>query len=74
MPLLTPAVWGKDTADAIKALIPAPGTPIDDSVLEAMWTAVKTVTVGSLGAGAVAPGTFLDSLAAPITGIGGPVT
>ena len=41
MALDSSAIWGKDIADAIKAVGVTPGTPVDDAKLEAGWAAIK---------------------------------
>ena len=41
MPLDSAAIWGKDVADAIKAIGVTAGTPVTDAQLEAMWAAIK---------------------------------
>lgn len=68
------AVWGKDCADAISAVGVSAGTPITPGQLEAVWAAIKTVTISNLGKADVASGNFIDSVSGPVTGVGGPVT
>lgn len=77
MALDSATIWGKDIADAIKAIGIAPGTPVNDSQLEAVWAAVKGEDLTQLGQGDVAPGSFVappGTGGGPVTGTGGPVT
>lgn len=74
MPLDSDTVWGAKVAAAIKALGVGAGTPVDDAKLALVWKAVKGEDISQLGKADVDKGTFIDSLAAPISGIGGPVT
>lgn len=74
MALDNDTVWGANIAAAIKALGVSAGTPVDDAQLALVWKAIKGEDISQLGKANVAPGTFLDSFAGPVTGIGGPVT
>lgn len=68
---LNGATWGKSVADVVKAVGVTAGAPITDAQLEALWTAIKTADTTELTTKAdVIPGTFKDSLSAPITGMG----
>lgn len=76
MALDAAAVWGKSVADAIKAVGVSPGTPVNDTQLEAVWTAIvgehrtqlttkaATATTGATGVGT--PGGPL-----PLVAVGG---
>ena len=70
----TATIWGQDVADAIAAV----GVTADDAVTPAqlalIWKAIKQVTIDQMAKADVAPGTFNDSLANPITGVGGGVS
>ena len=70
----TATIWGKDVADAIAGLGITAGDPITSTQLELLWKTIKQVTIDNMAKADVAPGTFNDSLANPITGVGGPVT
>lgn len=74
MPLDSDTIWGANVAAAIKALGVEAGTAVDDAQLALVWKAVKGEDISQLGKAAVAPGTFKDSLALPVTGIGGPLS
>ena len=64
MALDSATVWGKDIADAIKAIGVSAGTPVTDVQLELVWAAIKgedrsqlttkaaTSTTGATGTGA----------------------
>ena len=77
MALDSAVAWGKDVADAIKAVGVVAGTPVTDSQLEQIWAAVKgedrdqlttkaqTSTTGVTGNGA--PGGPLPITAQPGT-------
>lgn len=41
MALDSAVIWGKDIADAIKAVGVTPGTKVNDAQLEAVWAAIK---------------------------------
>ena len=72
MALDIPALWGKDIADAVKAIGVSAGSEITDVQLEAVWAAVVTVHTAQLAQAAVAPGSFTGSI--PVTGVGGPIS
>ena len=72
MPLDDATTWGKDTADAVKAIGVDASADVTDAQLELVWAAIKGVSIAQLGKAAVAPGSFASTVA--VTGIGGPVT
>lgn len=78
MALDAPSVWGKQVADAIKALRPTAGSPVTDAQLEAIWAAIKGVDTTQLGQADVAPGNFSVNSPTdgplPVSGTGGPVS
>lgn len=74
MPLKTAAEWGQETADAIAAVGVEAGTEVTPAQLALVWEKIKEVSIASLGQADVAAGTFVDGMAAPVAGIGGPVT
>lgn len=74
MPLKTAAVWGQETADAIASVGVEAGTEVTPAQLALVWEKIKEVSIASLGQADVAAGTFVDGMASPISGQGGPVT
>ena len=73
MALDSALIWGKATADAIKAIGVDNSADITDAQLEAVWAAIKGVTITNLGKSDVASGAFTAGIT-PVTGVGGPVT
>lgn len=73
MPLSPPATIGAQIAGDIAGLVPAAGTPITPTIIEAMWTAAVTRIYADLQSNAeVAPGTFTNG-GGPVGGTGGPI-
>ena len=72
--------WGNDIASRIAAVGVVAGTPVTPAQLQEVWQAIKEGDVAEISTNAdinlavsdmsILPGTFIDSLAAPITGLG----
>jgi hypothetical protein len=73
---LNPVATGDAIANFVQSVAPAPGTPVSDGQLKALWEGIMTIIYDDLAANAkVAPGTFTaPSGGGPVTGQGGPVT
>lgn len=74
MPIDPANTWGGNIATAISGLGITDSAQITPSQLALVWTTVKTEDKTQLGKAAVAAGTLIDSVAGPVSGVGGPVT
>jgi len=74
MALDSNTTWGANIRAKITALGITDGTPVTNTDLDAIWSEVKMEDTSQLGKSDVAAGTFVDGMASPVTGVGGPVT